>query len=73
MIYFIFTYILINIGNVSSLQSPSKTVELLSTGKDKPATIVEKMVEAVHTFVGEAEQSDDLTMLAIKFVKSNGK
>lgn len=47
--------------------------ELLSTGKNKPATIVEKMAEAVHTFVGEAEQSDDLTMLAIKYVKPNGK
>ena len=47
--------------------------ELLSTGKDKPVTIVEKMAEAVHTFVGEAEQSDDLTMLAIKYVKVHGK
>jgi serine phosphatase RsbU (regulator of sigma subunit) len=28
--------------------------------------IVNKMAEAVHGFVGEAEQSDDLTMLAIR-------
>ena len=41
--------------------------ELLSTGKNQPSTIVKKMAEAVHNFVGEAEQSDDLTMLAIKF------
>ena len=40
--------------------------ELLSTGKNQPSTIVKKMAEAVHNFVGEAEQSDDLTMLAIK-------
>jgi hypothetical protein len=26
------------------------------------------MTEAVHVFVGEAEQSDDLTMLAIKYL-----
>ena len=34
---------------------------------DDPSVIVSKMSEAVHDFVGEAEQSDDLTMLAIKF------
>jgi serine phosphatase RsbU (regulator of sigma subunit) len=28
--------------------------------------MVHQMTMAVHAFVGEAEQSDDLTMLAIK-------
>ena len=40
---------------------------LLAKGKNQPAEIVNQMLEAVHAFVGEAEQSDDLTMLAIKY------
>ena len=27
------------------------------------------MTEAVHEFVGDAEQSDDLTMMAIQYIK----
>jgi serine phosphatase RsbU (regulator of sigma subunit) len=34
--------------------------------------MVNKMAEAVHHYVGEAEQSDDLTMLAIKYKKIDG-
>ena len=43
--------------------------KLLAEGKNQPKTIVEQMAVAVHSFVGEAEQSDDLTMLAIKYRK----
>jgi sigma-B regulation protein RsbU (phosphoserine phosphatase) len=32
-----------------------------------PADLVDHMNKAVHQFVGEAEQSDDLTMLAIRY------
>lgn len=39
---------------------------LLEAGKNQPVTMVKRMAEEVHDFVGEAEQSDDLTMLAIK-------
>ena len=35
--------------------------------KEEAVMVVKKMEEAVHDFVGEAEQSDDLTMLAIRF------
>ena len=42
---------------------------LVKEGQDQPTCIIEKMNQAVHVFVGEAEQSDDLTMLAIKFIK----
>ena len=35
----------------------------------QPMVLIEKMTKAVHDFVGEAEQSDDLTMLAIKYNK----
>lgn len=36
-------------------------------GDDRPETLIRRMTEAVSIFVGEAEQSDDLTMLTIKF------
>ena len=34
-----------------------------------PTVIIERMTSAVHEFVGEADQSDDLTMLAIQYTK----
>ena len=43
---------------------------LLKEGRNLPEVIVNKMIEEVHTFVGDAEQSDDLTMLAIKYMKT---
>ena len=46
---------------------------LLAEGKHQPRPFIEKMAETVRNFVGEAEQSDDLTMLAIQYVGSNGK
>ena len=33
----------------------------------EPQELIEDMTEAVRTFVGEAEQSDDLTLLAIRY------
>ena len=42
---------------------------LVKEGHDQPTTIIHKMNEAVQVFVGDAEQSDDLTMLAIKLKK----
>ena len=36
-------------------------------GRPSPRTLVERMVDAVHAFVGDAEQSDDLTMMAIQY------
>lgn len=43
----------------------------LVDGPIMPDTIVSQMEEAVHRFVDDAEQSDDLTMLAIKYTKNN--
>ena len=40
---------------------------LLANGKNQPAEIVNQMAEAVHAFVDGAQQSDDHTMLAIKY------
>ncbi len=36
-----------------------------------PKQLIETMTDAVHQFVGGAEQSDDLTMLAITYTKDN--
>ena len=42
---------------------------LVKEGKNEPVTITKKMIEAVHRFVDDAEQSDDMTILAIKYGK----
>jgi sigma-B regulation protein RsbU (phosphoserine phosphatase) len=47
--------------------------ECLKEGQIQPTTFVDRMTEAVHRFVDGAEQSDDLTMLAIKYKKVNGR
>jgi sigma-B regulation protein RsbU (phosphoserine phosphatase) len=44
----------------------------MAEGTVLPDVIVSQMEEAVHRFVDDAEQSDDLTMLAIKYTKTNG-
>ena len=43
--------------------------ESLSTNSHKPSLLVENMTNAVRDFVNGAEQSDDLTMLAIQYTK----
>ena len=40
---------------------------LVTRRTDEPSVIVSMMNQAVHRFVDEAEQSDDLTMLAIRY------
>ena len=43
-------------------------MDALSDSADlMPAQLLEKMVREVHAFVEDAEQSDDLTMLAIRY------
>jgi hypothetical protein len=32
--------------------------------------LIDAMTKAVHAFVGEAEQSDDLTMMAIQYLSN---
>lgn len=41
--------------------------QILADGQTQPRQIVERMKAAVEAFVGDADQSDDLTMLAIQF------
>ena len=43
--------------------------QALADQEQVPKKIIQKMSDAVRQFVGEAEQSDDLTMLAIQYIK----
>ena len=43
----------------------------LANHQQEPQQMIAQMTEAVHQFVGDAEQSDDLTMMAIQYTKSN--
>jgi sigma-B regulation protein RsbU (phosphoserine phosphatase) len=46
-----------------------RLTEQLYTGTNSKAQI-EKMTQAVHQFVGDAPQSDDLTMLVIRYIEN---
>ena len=43
--------------------------QVLAAQEQVPRQIIQRMSDAVHQFVGSAEQSDDLTMLAIQYIK----
>ena len=46
----------------------SRTVDALNQAADKsPEEILQTVNSAVESFVGEAEQFDDLTMMCIEF------
>jgi len=44
-------------------------VQALAAQKQEPRQLIEQMTDAVHQFVNGAEQSDDLTMMAIQYIK----
>ena len=44
-------------------------VKALSQQQHEPHQLIAQMTDAVHQFVGDAEQSDDLTMMAIQYIK----
>jgi sigma-B regulation protein RsbU (phosphoserine phosphatase) len=41
----------------------------LANQQQEPHQLIDLMIEAVHQFVGDAEQSDDLTMMGIQYIK----
>ncbi|MCR5365344.1 MAG: SpoIIE family protein phosphatase [Prevotella sp.] len=49
----------------------TRVVETAKTTENTPQQLIDSMTEAVRQFVGQAEQSDDLTMLAIKVTNKN--
>ena len=51
------------------LRIHSVAKRVLAKGEHQPLNLIYEMNEAVHTFVAGAEQSDDLTMLAIQYKK----
>ena len=40
---------------------------LLESHEHTPESLIDRMTEAVHAFIGDADQSDDLTMLAVQY------
>ena len=46
-------------------------VQALAQQRHEPKQIITLMKEAVSEFVGDAEQSDDLTMMAIQYIKKH--
>jgi sigma-B regulation protein RsbU (phosphoserine phosphatase) len=49
----------------------TRLVQTAQTTENIPQQLIDSMTEAVRQFVGQAEQSDDLTMLAIKVTNKN--
>ena len=41
----------------------------LANQQQEPRQLIEQMTNAVHQFVGDAEQSDDLTMMGIQYIR----
>ena len=48
-----------------------RILEVMQTASQQPRPLVERMTQAVGEFVGDTEQSDDLTMLAIQWKKKS--
>ena len=44
-----------------------RITNIITDFNGSPQQLIETMTDAVHQFVGDTEQSDDLTMLAIKY------
>ncbi len=47
-------------------------IETLKAKTEKPEQLVKAVANAVKRFVGEAEQSDDITLLAVQYKKHHG-
>ena len=46
-----------------------RIMDVMQTTSRSPRTLIERMTQAVADFVGDTEQSDDLTMLAMQWKK----
>ncbi len=46
-----------------------RILEVAQTASKEPRTLIERMMQTMADFVGDTEQSDDLTMLAIQWRK----
>ena len=50
-----------------------RMIATASEAMRQPQPLIKQMTDAVHQFVGDAEQSDDMTMLAIQYTKPQEK
>ena len=71
---FLFTDGLTEAMNASEEQFQMERVndvaeQALANGQQEPRQLIARMTDAVHQFVGDAEQSDDLTMMAIQYIR----
>ena len=46
-----------------------RILEVIQNTSQEPRTLIERMTQAVADFVGDTEQSDDLTMLCLSLSK----
>ena len=46
-------------------------LQALTQQQQEPRQLITRMTEAVHQFVGDAEQSDDLTMMAVQYIRQD--
>lgn len=71
---FLYTDGLTEAENAEHAQFQSQRVQDIATKAlaiqhQEPRQLIEMMTKAVHDFVGDAEQSDDLTMMGIQYIK----
>ena len=70
MTLFLYTDGLTEAEDVDRQQFGMQRIDKVITAfKGSPQELIETMTAAVHQFVGDTEQSDDLTMLALKYKK----
>ena len=53
----------------TNVTSPNDQTTKRPNDQISPNNLIKAMTDAVHQFVGDAEQSDDLTMMAIQYIK----
>lgn len=67
---FIYTDGLTEAENATQKQfGEERMMEILAKSDTTPRPLIENIIQEVRNFVGQAEQSDDLTMLAVQFTK----
>jgi sigma-B regulation protein RsbU (phosphoserine phosphatase) len=67
---FIYTDGLTEAENATQKQfGEERMMEILAKSGTSPRPLIENIIQEVHNFVGQAEQSDDLTILAVQFRK----
>ena len=70
MTLFLYTDGLNEAEDINHNQFGMERMQQIAAIADKqPQSVIAAMKEAVEQFVGEAEQSDDMTMFAIQYIK----